>query len=386
MRFKFYGRLCGTGADVTIDVAVFYTPAAREAAGGTVAIETEIDLMIAEANQAYETSGVHHRLALAETSPVSYTETGDSFLDLARLEELSDGYMDAIHVRRDGVGADLVHLVVGRSDVGGKAGIPGAFSLGSRCCFAHELGHNMGLAHERYLGNGIVAGSPHPAYGYVNQHAFDPSGLSTRCWKTIMAYGRRCREAGLTVHRLSRFSNPRQHHDGDPLGVPYGTGSGLTGPADAAAVLNATGPAVSLWRDPPPATNRSPIALSTPQDLTMAPDSLLDISSYWRLQPFFDPNGDDLTYTVSSSAPNVVTGRAEPGWRGPRQVWRGPQVLLTAVGAGTATIHVAATDPGGLSAAVSLGVRVLPHFTDHPIVPGQTPVKAVHFNGAAGAD
>ena len=54
--------------------------------------------------------------------------------------------MDGVHEMRDRVGADLVHLVVGDSDVGGIAYLSAAFSLGQRCCFAHEFGHNMGLA------------------------------------------------------------------------------------------------------------------------------------------------------------------------------------------------------------------------------------------------
>ena len=49
---KFTGRLCETGTDVTIDVAVVYTPAAREAAGDAAAIAAVVDLMIAETNQA----------------------------------------------------------------------------------------------------------------------------------------------------------------------------------------------------------------------------------------------------------------------------------------------------------------------------------------------
>ena len=40
---EFSGPLCGAGTDITIDVAVVYTPAAREAAGGGAAIEAEID-------------------------------------------------------------------------------------------------------------------------------------------------------------------------------------------------------------------------------------------------------------------------------------------------------------------------------------------------------
>ena len=70
------GGLCGAGTDVTIDVAVVYTPAAREAAGGADAIEAAIDLVVAETNQAYVASSVHHRLALVESSEVSYVRNG----------------------------------------------------------------------------------------------------------------------------------------------------------------------------------------------------------------------------------------------------------------------------------------------------------------------
>ena len=86
---------------------------------------------------------------------------------------------------------------------------------------------------------------------------------------------------------------------------------------------------------------------------------------------FVDPDGDPLTYTVSSSAPDVVTVRSAAA-----------RVTLTAVSAGTATIRVAATDPGGLSATqvftVTVAAMRVP-FTDDPIMPGVTPIKAVHF-------
>ena len=39
---EFLGPLCGSDRDVRIDVGVAYTPAAREAAGGTAAIEAEM--------------------------------------------------------------------------------------------------------------------------------------------------------------------------------------------------------------------------------------------------------------------------------------------------------------------------------------------------------
>ena len=375
IEFFFDGRLCGSAADVTIDVAVVYTPGAREAAGDAAAIEVEIDLMVAEANQAYETSGVHHRVALVERSEVSYTETGDSRVDLDRLREPSDGHMDGVHALRDRVGADLVHLVVGESDVGGRAYLPGVFSLGKRCCFVHELGHNMGLRHERYeesierdWGGGVLTRDP--AYGYVNQRAFEPGATPSSCWGTIMAYGTQCTDEGLRVSGVPRFSNPRQQHEGEPLGVPWtaDASAGVDGPADSVSVLNATGPAVALWRDRPRGPNRPPTAVGTLpyRRLTLGGTLDVDVS-----QAFADPDGDALTYAVSSSAPRVVSVLAA-----------GARVTLTAVAEGTATIRVTASDPGGLTATQTFSATVgssSPPFTDPEIVPGVTPVRAVHF-------
>jgi len=370
---EFNGRLCGSGTDVAIDVAAVYTPAARVASGGVTAIEAVMDLMVADANQAYAESGVHHRIRLVERSEVQYVETGDSLVDLNRLAGPSDGYMDEVHDLRDRAGGDLVHLIVGESDFS-RADLEGAFGLSIHShieAFAHETGHNMGLRHDRYLTHYYEGGTlrSDPAYGYVNQQAFEEGAPASSRWRTIMAGIGQCQDADFLCVQLRRFSNPRQDYQGDPLGIAYPTGgSGLTGPADATAVLNATGPAVALWRNPPARANRPPMASGTlpAQRLTLAGTFTVDVSS-----AFVDPDGNPLTYTVSSSAPDVVTVLAV-----------GARVTLTAIGEGTATIRVTATDPGGLSAAQSLTVTVTAApapFTDDPIRPGVTPIKAVHF-------
>ena len=376
---EFEGRLCEVEPEFTIDVAVFYTSAAREEAGGAAEIEAVIDLMVAETNEAYQASGVHHRLDLVARSEVQYAEAGD-FRDIGRLANPSDGYMDEVHAIRDRTGADLVHLVFNYQEhpFSGVAYFGEAFGLTCQYCgggtFAHELGHNMGLRHDRYaqlyseIGRGPV--TLDPAFGYVNQPALAVSAARSRRWVTIMSYHTQCSDTYARCSELLRFSNPRQSYNGDPLGVPFGSGgSGVTGAADAAAVLNATGPAVALWRDHVLRPNRPPEAVRTLPDrrLTGLSSTLeVDVS-----QAFVDPDGDLLSYGVSSSAPRVVAAQAAAA-----------RVSLTAVSEGTATIRVTATDPGGLSATQAFTVTVTAMrapFTDDPIMPGVTPIKAVHF-------
>ena len=380
----FKGRLCEAGPDVTIDVAVFYTLAARDAAGGTAEIEAAIDLMVAETNQAYALSGVDHRLALVERSEVPYTETGDSRLDLQRIDLPQDGHLDGVHALRDRVGADLLHLIVSRGNYCGVATVPGTGVSGltkldcGASTFAHELGHNMGLWHDRYEqhhGEGGARGTgSHPAYGYVNQRRFD-AGVLSGGWRTIMAYPTQCGDANVSCMQLFRFSNPRQRYNGDPLGIRFGEGSGLTGPADATAVLNTTGPAVALWRDPPGGANRPPRTVTNSGDHALIVSDTLTID---MSRKFVDPDGDALTYVVSSSEPQAVTAAVAGG-----------VLTLTAVsatgrgtgpyGPGTAYVRVISFDSGGLSASWGITMTVWAPFTDDPITPGVTPVRAVHF-------
>ena len=93
----------------------------------------------------------------------SYVPTGNLDLDLERLTEKSDGFLDEVHSLRDQYGADIVTLLSTDSSSGGLANTKfshilfedKAFNVvfGSNNCpgytLVHEIGHNMGCLHNR---------------------------------------------------------------------------------------------------------------------------------------------------------------------------------------------------------------------------------------------
>ena len=234
-----------------IHIAVFYTPAARRVAGGTAEMEAVIDLWIAETNQVYLDSGVKQRLVLVAREEVEYEEESGGIFALGRFSNPSDGYMDEVHAIRDRSGADLVHLIADVTYVAGAAHLARAYALTCAGCssetFAHELGHNMGLLHDRYLHGayGLLSYS----HGYVNQKAFADGAPESARWRTIMAYSSQCSNADFFCGRIMRFSNPNQTYLGDPLGVPGDKRTrAVDGPADAVRTLNFTRHSVASFR------------------------------------------------------------------------------------------------------------------------------------------
>ena len=204
-----------------IDVMVLWTPSAASAAGGTAAIQSLIDLAVANTNTAYANSNVSQRLRLVYAAQISYTE-GNATTDLNRLTSTSDGYLDQVHTLRNTHGADLVTLLgsgyvssgtcgVGWLMTSNTTGFAGhGFSVVDRYCaasnlsYAHELGHNMGLHHDPANASG--AGAYSYAYGYQ-----EPSGL----FRTVMAYA--CPSG--SCPRLPRFSNPSLSYNGKVTGT-----------------------------------------------------------------------------------------------------------------------------------------------------------------------
>ena len=227
----------------TVDILVVWTTAREQQAGGVPQVRTEIDWFIAFTNDALQRSGAFLQLRLVGAEAVDYEDTGSPFTSLQRLSDPADGHLDAVTALRDALGADLVSLAVGRAYRSNVANVLGPFSVIGRnpSTFAHEIGHNLGLDHER---DGRIVRQQ--AYG----HGFT---IASTCQSTIMSYGDRCvLRDGTTLARPVPFYASPWHHspwDGEPLGVSRFTKlRGPAGPADAVLALNRNRHAVANFR------------------------------------------------------------------------------------------------------------------------------------------
>ena len=219
-----------------IDVIVFYTPNARRQAGGHRAIRTLIDHHAAWTNDAYAVGGAVQRVRVVAVAQVD-DEEEDHHTDLTRLRTRDDGHMEGVHALRDTYAADLVLLM--NSGGGGLASRAmeeeWSFAIAGIAranTFAHELGHLMGLAHQRENNN---SNWPFPySHGY---ELLDERGQTVI--STIM------HNSGWT----GRFSNPRQSYRGHRLGVPGDEPTlRVDGPADAIRSLDGTRRVVANFR------------------------------------------------------------------------------------------------------------------------------------------
>ena len=288
----------------TMDVMVVYTPAARAAAGGVAAINSLVDLAVANANTAYSNSGVIQRLRLVYRGEVSYAENPASIsTDLVRLQDPSDGYLDQVHTLRNTYAADFVSMLTAGTDACGIGYLmtnvspsfaPYAFNVTAWTCaagnlsLAHELGHNMGLQHD--LANAGVEGAYPYAYGYRDPGFF----------RTVMAYP--CENQGLAgCPRVTHFSSPNYTYGGRVAGV--------AGAADNAQVLNNTWSTSANFRlaviGPACSFALSPAGASLPGSATTGTITLTasDSSCAWTAVS----NAGFLSITSASSGAGTAT-------------------------------------------------------------------------------
>jgi hypothetical protein len=238
-----------------IDVLVLYTAGlpARYSGG----IDALIDHLVAISNQAYIDSGIAIQIHLVGKIATNYGEDTDNDQALTDLTDASDIALTKVPDWRSKYGADLVTLVrpfnkaymnscgVGWVNGGGGTSfdpgygysvvsygksLDGQSYLCSDYTFTHELGHNMGAAHDRTqakIDNGGVAPTSYPG-GFPGAYNYSYGYGLSGSFGTIMSY---------ITPRIGKFSSPDLTYNGYPIGAAI---TQLTLSANNALTLNNT--------------------------------------------------------------------------------------------------------------------------------------------------
>lgn len=256
-------------ATTTVDVALGYTNGLATALGGQSQAVTRLNNLIDITNQAYARSGINMRVRLVRVMAVNFTDSTDNGDALEKLTGYDsdtntsippDPAFAALRAARNQYGADLVSLVrdfrtpqnngcgIAWLIGGDQSGIaasdaPFGYSVVSDgsdldegdgntyfCreeSLAHEMGHNMGQAHN-VEDSGGSGGAHVYSYGYRQASA---SGFYT-----IMAY----RREDSSQFAIPYFANPAIRYGGQATGVANAS--------DNARSLNQTMPIVSTFR------------------------------------------------------------------------------------------------------------------------------------------
>lgn len=263
---------------VTIDLMIVYTTAFTTRHGAGAGVTTRLNNLVAQANDSYLRSEVGITLRLVRAEETAYTNSNNNQIALTDITN-GNGVFGSTPSARNTYGADLVALVRPYDDAahngcglawiggyqqtsllsqygyaviseGSDVGGSGVFCLDKS--FQHELGHNMGLMHDRAQvvlennGGALTYGATSYAFGYVIPGSSPTVG-------DIMSY---------PVRSVNCFSSPNVYRQGPgsnlsggPCNVTPTTGDVLgvaaanaESSADAASALNFTRKSVAAFR------------------------------------------------------------------------------------------------------------------------------------------
>lgn len=319
----------------TVDVALGYTTGFATELGGDSQAVTRLQYLIDITNQAYANSQISAQVRLVRTVSVSYPDATSNDDTLNKLSGFTgsgsvpvDPAFYALRAARDQYGADLVSLVrrfrTPENDGCGIAWLiggdqtridgndaPAGYSVVSddldvgdidesdpqrrtyvcrKETLAHELGHNMGQAHNTEDSEG--SGAHTYSYGYREA---DPSGFYT-----VMAY----RLADSSQRSIRYFANP------NVLDAATGRPTGVANVSDNARSMELTMPSIAAFR--------ATVATSEAFNLSFCDAGLFDFNGdtvsdlLWRNLA----NGQNMIWnSAMSGQPKAVTAVPSQLWQ-----------------------------------------------------------------------
>ncbi|GAB6195004.1 reprolysin-like metallopeptidase [Lysobacter xanthus] len=262
------------GGTPVIDVVVGYTPGLVSMYSGESQALTRLNNLVDITNTAYVTSQVNAQVRMVKAVAVNYVDNTDNKTALEELTGYKSGVGSApipaalqpLHTAREQYGADLISLVRRFNNAtnagcgiawllgGGRTSITQSdedfgmsvvsdsggnlFPDGGYVCrnetFAHEIGHNLGSAHDVATAttNGVVK------YGAFTYSFGYKTGADAGNFYTIMAYG----DSGQFKNAV--FSNPRISICSAQGNLPCG----VTDQADNARSINNTVGIITTFR------------------------------------------------------------------------------------------------------------------------------------------
>ncbi len=268
-------KISATTSDSDLKLMLVYSPQAETAVGGQANMLSWINTAVSLANTSYNNSGVKIKLTLVHVAKLAQDEL--AFADnLYKMTNYTDGYFDEIGSLRTQYGADLVSMIVNATQYCGIGWLPSQSWIADASnghsvtywgcinnhTMTHEMGHNMGAAHDADNAGGS---------GYFPSSKGYRFYVGPTQYRSIMAYA--------PGTRVGYFSGPNTFYNG----VATGNSN-----ADNVSTLNTTRSYVETWaKDPGPTP--TPTVSPTPT-------------------PTFTPSAHDFEFIIKDASGKALSG------------------------------------------------------------------------------
>ena len=209
-----------------IRIMFLYTKAV---AAGAPNIRGDIELLMQQLRTGFGATRLGGNFSvtteLAHAQEINYDEGENMEKDLDRLSNPRDTVFKPIHALRDTHKADIVHLMI-KAKPNNGCGIgwlnlglrpEHAFSVSDYQCAmqnfsaVHEIGHNMGMAHDRFVEKDAKPGPDQFNFGFV---------ALERGTRSLMSYNDQCVQQKKNCMRLLQLSSPNIKVGGIQYGNP----------------------------------------------------------------------------------------------------------------------------------------------------------------------